>query len=221
MVRTLATTIVLVASYYLLPLDHLSSLPLAVILVGGLLILLLMSVGQVRQILRTKYPGVRAAEALATTVPLFLLLFASAYYVMERASPASFNDHLTRTDALYFTVTTFSTVGYGDITATSQSARLIVTVQILLDLLALGLGVRVLLGAVQIARQGRSAPASPAAASPAPADPALAPPPPADPAPATPAAADPAPADSAPAAPAAADPHAPRHGAGPPGPDDP
>ena len=89
-------------------------------------------------------------------MPLFLLLFASAYYVMERASPGSFSHSLTRTDALYFTVTTFTTVGYGDITATSQSARLVVTAQMLLDLLALGLGVRVLLGAVQLARQGRT-----------------------------------------------------------------
>ena len=42
----------------------------------------------------------RAAEALATTVPLFLLLFASVYFVMERASPASFSHPLTRTDSL-------------------------------------------------------------------------------------------------------------------------
>ena len=155
MLRSLATTIALVALYYLLPLDHLASVPLAVLLVAGLAILLVISAGQVREILRAKYPALRAAEALATTVPLFLLLFASAYYVMERATPGSFSHSLTRTDALYFTVTTFTTVGYGDITATSQSARLVVTVQMLLDLLALGLGVRVLLGAVQLARQGR------------------------------------------------------------------
>jgi hypothetical protein len=163
LLRSLAITIVLVALYYLLPLDHLSSLPLAVLLGAGLVILLVISAGQVREILRARYPALRAAEALATTVPLFLLLFASAYYVMEQASPGSFSHSLTRTDALYFTVTTFTTVGFGDITATSESARLVVTAQMLLDLLALGLGVRVLLGAVQIARQGRASPAAPAA----------------------------------------------------------
>jgi hypothetical protein len=163
LLRSLAITIVLVALYYLLPLDHLSSLPLAVLLGAGLVILLVISAGQVREILRARYPALRAAEALATTVPLFLLLFAAAYYVMERASPGSFSHSLTRTDTLYFTVTTFTTVGFGDITATSESARLVVTAQMLLDLLALGLGVRVLLGAVQIARQGRASPAAPAA----------------------------------------------------------
>ena len=52
-------------------------------------------------------------------VPLFLLLFASTYFLMERASAASFTQPLTRTDALYFTVTVFSTVGFGDISPKS------------------------------------------------------------------------------------------------------
>jgi voltage-gated potassium channel len=150
--RSLVTTVVLVGAYYLLPLDHINSVPLA--LAGGLLILLAGAVWQVRAITRARYPAVRAVQALATTVPLFLLLFASAYFSMARISPANFSTHvLTRTDALYFTVTTFSTVGFGDITAVSQSARLVVTVQMLLDLLAVGLGIRVFIGAVQTARQ--------------------------------------------------------------------
>jgi voltage-gated potassium channel len=150
--RSLVTTAVLIAAYYLLPLDHIRSVPLA--LAGGLLILLAGAVWQVRAITKARYPAIRAVQALATTVPLFLLLFASAYFAMALSSAANFSTHsLTRTDALYFTVTTFSTVGYGDITAVSQSARLVVTVQMLLDLLALGLGIRVFVGAVQVARQ--------------------------------------------------------------------
>lgn len=82
---------------------------------------------------------------------------------MARASPASFSHHLTRTDSLYFTVTTFSTVGFGDITATSQAASLVVTAQMILDLLALGLGIRVFIEAVQRARQAHPDPVGPAA----------------------------------------------------------
>jgi voltage-gated potassium channel len=152
LLRALATTVALVALYYLLPLDHIKNVPLT--LAVALLILLAVTVFQFRSITRARYPALRAVEALAATVPLFLLLFASAYSVMAATSPASFSTHsLTRTDALYFTVTTFSTVGYGDITAVSQSARLVVTAQMLLDLLALGLGIRVFVGAVQLARQ--------------------------------------------------------------------
>jgi len=141
---------------YLVPLDRLANVSLAVTLVAGLLILAAVAALQLRAVLRARYPGVRAAVALAATVPLFLLLFASAYYVMARSTPGSFSQHLTRTDALYFTVTTFTTVGFGDITATSQTARLVVTVQMILDLLALGLGIRVFIGAVKRAREAQS-----------------------------------------------------------------
>ena len=60
-------------------------------------------------------------------------------------------------DALYFTVTVFATVGFGDIVATTQLARLVVTVQMILDLGVLGLGIRVFLGAVQRGRQQHTA----------------------------------------------------------------
>jgi hypothetical protein len=153
LLRSLAAAVALVALYYLLPLDRLTSVPLAVLLAIGLVVLLAVSAWQVRTIISAKYPAVRAIEALATTVPLFLLLFAAAYFVMAKTSSASFSDHLTRTDALYFTVTTFSTVGFGDITAVSESARLVVTAQMILDLLILGLGIRVFIGAVQLGRQ--------------------------------------------------------------------
>jgi voltage-gated potassium channel len=154
--RALATAVVLVVLYYLLPLDHVKDVP--VTLAVGLVILLAVIAWQLRAIVRAKYPAVRAVVALATTVPLFVLLFASVYFVMAQASPANFGIHqLTRTDALYFTVTVFSTVGFGDITPLSQSARLVVTAQMMLDLLVLGLGIRVFVGAVQLGR--RQAPA--------------------------------------------------------------
>jgi hypothetical protein len=58
---------------------------------------------QLRAITRARYPAVRAVEALATTVPWFLLLFASAYFRMASTNPANFSTRsLTRTDALYF-----------------------------------------------------------------------------------------------------------------------
>ena len=153
LLRSLATAVVLVALYYLLPLDRIPSIPLGWLLAIGLVVLLAVSSLQVRSIISAKHPAVRAIGALATTVPLFLLLFAATYFLMAKTSPASFSDHLTRTDALYFTVTIFSTVGFGDITAVSQSARLVVTAQMILDLLILGLGIRVFIGAVQRGRQ--------------------------------------------------------------------
>ena len=84
---------------------------------------------------------------------MFLILFAATYFMMEQSNPDGFNvDSLTRTDSLYFTVTVFATVGFGDITATSQVARVVVIAQMILDLLVLGLVVKVFLGAVEKGR---------------------------------------------------------------------
>ena len=83
------------------------------------------------------------------TTPLFLLFFASSYYILSADDAATFTESLSRSDALYLTVTIFATVGFGDISAQTESARLFVTAQMLLDLVVLGLGLQVILGAVK------------------------------------------------------------------------
>jgi voltage-gated potassium channel len=74
---------------------------------------------------------------------------------MAKLAPHSIGAPLTRTDALYFTVTVFSTVGFGDITAKTETARLVVTGQMIADLVFLGLGLRIIVGAVGRGRQQR------------------------------------------------------------------
>ena len=152
--RSLASTIFLVALYCLAPMDKLQGVPLWVSLSAGLTILVVVILLQVRTITSSRYPGLQAVEALAVTAPLFLLLFASAYLVLAQADPANFSTpQLNRTDTLYFTLTVFSTVGFGDITAISQTARVVVMIQMVLDLVVLGLGVQVYRGAVNVGRQ--------------------------------------------------------------------
>jgi voltage-gated potassium channel Kch len=68
---------------------------------------------------------------------------------MGQADAANFTQPLTRVDALYFTVVTFATVGFGDVTPRSELARLTVTVQIVFDLILVGLVVRVFVQSVQ------------------------------------------------------------------------
>jgi voltage-gated potassium channel len=146
--RVLASAAIVVTAYYLLPFDRAASWGAITLLVAGLLALIVLIGFQVRAIVRSRYPNLRAIEALATSLPLFLLLFAGTYYVMARLSPGSFGGHLSRTDAMYFTVTVFTTVGFGDISAKTETARLVVTGQMISDLLVLGLGIRIILGAV-------------------------------------------------------------------------
>ena len=148
-----ATALILL--YYALPLDRPVSWRTAGWLIGGLVLVALLVAAQIRAILRARYPGLRAVEALATSIPLFLLVFAAVYEMLDAAAPASFSETLTRTDALYFVVTVFATVGFGDITAVSETARTLVTIQMIGDLVLIGLVVRAFLVAVDQGRHRR------------------------------------------------------------------
>lgn len=154
---SVGVAVVLLGLYFVLPLQVLGNLPLAVSLPVGLALFVAVAAWQVRAVARSAYPGIRAVEGLAATLPLFLVLFAAAYVVMSSNDSANFDtSSLTRVDGLYFTVTVFSSVGFGDITATSQTARVVVMVQMMFDLVVLGLGVRLLVGAVNIGRRRQS-----------------------------------------------------------------
>ena len=93
LLRALASTVGLVAIYYLLPLDRTSIGVSVAMLAFGLLALGGLIAFQVRSIIRATYPAMRAVGALATSVPLFLLLFAGTYFVMGGISAANFNAH--------------------------------------------------------------------------------------------------------------------------------
>jgi hypothetical protein len=69
--------------------------------------------------------------------------------------PTTFSQPLNNTTALYFTVTVFATVGFGDIVATSNGMRQLVTVQMLLNLAVLGSAIRLVTSAAQRGVQRR------------------------------------------------------------------
>ena len=153
--RAILTAAVLVALYYVLPMDFGDESAFVRLTLGVIVFVGLIS-WQLREITRADYPGLRAIEGLFLAIPLFLLLFASTYFLMSRSDASSFTAPLSRTDALYFTVTVFSTVGFGDITAQASTPRLVVSAQMLLDLVILGTGVRILLTAVERGRGRRT-----------------------------------------------------------------
>lgn len=153
LVRALCSSAAVVVLYFVLPLTHLDRFPDGVGLLLAMGVLLVVTVWEVRAVVRSRHPAVRAVEALAVIVPLFLITFSVSYFLLAREDPDGFNvGELTRSDALYFTVTVFATVGFGDLAAVSQHARRLVTAQMLLDLLLLGVGIRVFVSAVERGR---------------------------------------------------------------------
>jgi Ion channel len=135
--------------YYVLPLWDRHTRSTAVSLVLGLVLVTVVLAWQIRKISTSRYPRVRAIEALSLSAPLFLIVFATTYFATAQGDPASFSQTLNRTDALYFAVTTLSSVGFGDIVPVTQVARVMVMIQMLGDLVLVGIVARVILGAVQ------------------------------------------------------------------------
>jgi hypothetical protein len=148
-VRPVATVGVLLLVYYRLPMDQPEDGYTVLRLVCGLLLVVLVLWWQVRMIARSAHPVGQGVQALALVVPLFLLMFANACFLLERHQPGSFNAPLSRTDALYFVVTVFATVGFGDIAPVSAPARVVLTVQMIGDLLVVGVALKVILSAVR------------------------------------------------------------------------
>jgi hypothetical protein len=156
------TSAVLVFLYYKAPLARpLSGLSgllflAALALFGGVIAY------QLRGILRARHPRLQAIRALAVGLPMLFVVFASTYWVVAAQEPGAFTEPLNRTDGLYFTITVFSTVGFGDISPVSELARVLVTVQMLVGLITVGLIAKLVVGAVQVAVARRASEPEPA-----------------------------------------------------------
>ncbi len=155
--RVVGITVALLVAYFAVPIGQ-DGDPIGLILLGvGLALFGVLVVYQVIRIVNSPAPQLRAAEALGTVVPLVIVVFATVYVAMSASDPAGFSEPITKINGLYFTVTVLATVGFGDITGTSDAARIAVTIQMVLDLLIIGVLVKVIIGASRIGIERRRA----------------------------------------------------------------
>lgn len=152
LVVTLAqTTVVLVlltVGYYLLPVrapwgDAVSAARLAGSLLAWAVLVFLLRAESRRSRARQE-PQYHRVQQLLTALYLLVLGFSVLYLVTATVAPEQFVGLTNRTDALYFSVTIMGTVGFGDVHAAGTPARLMVTVQMLFNLIYLGTALRVL-----------------------------------------------------------------------------
>jgi voltage-gated potassium channel len=132
--RVVATTVALFALYAVVPIPGRSGAAALVGLIAGLLAFAALVGWQVRSIVRARQPVLRAIEVVALAIPLLVVLFGFVYLWVSDADPAAFSEKLNRIDALYYAVSVVSTLGFGDISAKSDATRLLVTIQMLLDI---------------------------------------------------------------------------------------
>lgn len=77
-------------------------------------------------------------DGVLLVVCIVCVVFSLYYFRLEQLQPGEFDGLVTRTDALYYTMVTLGTIGYGDVHAVGQAARIATMVQIVFDLIVLG-----------------------------------------------------------------------------------
>lgn len=99
---------------------------------------------QYRLLALSRFPGIRAGEALIVGSILFVTAFANVYHLISEGDPGAFSERLDLFTSYYYTVTVLGTVGFGDITPTSVMARSFSMVQMFIDLGIIAVSVRIL-----------------------------------------------------------------------------
>lgn len=148
--RTTGFITLLGVLYAWLPIEGSRRVGSVALVAVGLLIVVVALVLQVRAILSADNPYFRAVEAIAVVLALFVVVFSVVHHSVSVADADAFTEPLSRSSAIYFTVTVFTTVGFGDITARSDVARLVVTIQMILGLVFIAVVARLIVGAARI-----------------------------------------------------------------------
>lgn len=146
--RTLLICALLVAAYYLAPVEpDAAGLRLVVRAVAagcGVAVVAVLIVRLAVRLASDEPSGRAGLVGLAVALFSGLIVFAFVDYLVAVSRPGEFAGLATKTDGLYFAVTTLATVGYGDVYAAGQLARILVTVQQLFNFALIATGATVL-----------------------------------------------------------------------------
>ncbi|MFZ4584933.1 MAG: potassium channel family protein [Acidimicrobiia bacterium] len=142
--RSFVILVVIVALYFLVPPRNRAGGPGAVLfsLIVMAVAFTLFGLSVRRRIREYRKGGNWQATGLETLVLAILItavLFASLYFALA-SYPGQIEGIQTKIDALYFSVTTLATVGYGDIHPAGQVTRVVATFQMLFDLVFIATG---------------------------------------------------------------------------------
>lgn len=143
--RPFWTFVGLLVAYYAFPLrwraDSLVADAMSLLVTVGSLALvgtvMVKELGSVRKGL----PG-RSVRVLAMLLILLVMAASLTFFLLDQIRPGEVTGLDTRTDALYFTLSTMTTVGYGDVHAEGQIARALVCVMIVFNIVVVASLVR-------------------------------------------------------------------------------
>jgi hypothetical protein len=136
-VRVLAVVAGVLVGYLLIPVEGAEALA-GLLACVGIVIILVVFARQISRVSRSRRPVLAAVEALVLVFGLFLCFFSLLYVSLSTSDPGAFTQGIDKVAGLYFTTTVLTTVGFGDISAVSQTARVMVTLQMVLGMVLIG-----------------------------------------------------------------------------------
>lgn len=142
--RTVAIAVAMIAGYVVLPVHDSTVLPTWLAIVVTVVSVAGASVFARWSILRSQFPMLREVQAIAFIVLLSIVGFAAIYASVTYTDDNAFSEPLDRVGALYLSVVTASTVGFGDIHARSDAARVAVMLQIATTIGLVGVAVQMI-----------------------------------------------------------------------------
>jgi hypothetical protein len=155
--RSLGVVAATLLVYALVPIRPETAPLIGVVAVLGLVLVGVVFARQLGRISRADRPVLAAIEALALVFGMFLTFFAFIYVSLSANAPGSFTQAVDKVAGVYFSVTVLATVGFGDIAAVTDAARMLVTLQMVLDLVLIGVAVKLLSTSARRAVQAKLA----------------------------------------------------------------
>lgn len=136
---------VLVVGYVVMPTPSGEGAPwlLIAMMAATLVGYVLMAVWAVFRLSKSRHPIVDGLLLLITMATFVVFSFATMYLSLAARDPSNFTQPLSKMGAVYFAMTVLSTVGFGDITATTDSARAVVVVQMVFGITLLSIAVQI------------------------------------------------------------------------------
>jgi voltage-gated potassium channel len=159
--RPALTCTLIVGLYYVVPVEPgVTGAQFAIRVAATVVVGLLISWLIVRQVSRQiADPDKASLIGLLTAIVGGVVFFALADFAIAIAGSGQFEGLKTKTGALYFALTTLTTVGYGDVHAAGQVARAVVALQLVFNVVVIATGASVLARQIGArARERRSAP---------------------------------------------------------------
>lgn len=142
--RTVLVLFGVTAVFLLLPVQAFNlsdTIRIVAVFLIGLAGIAFLIVWQVMAYRDAKISGRARLQGLIVALYVAVLFFALSYYLMALSGPEQIAGLKTRMDALYFSLTIMSTVGFGDVHAESQASRAIVSLHLAFNLLFVSLAV--------------------------------------------------------------------------------